>query len=53
VRFLSQSADAVVCEESLRELFSNYGPVFDCAIKKLSQDPVRFVFIFSACKKSL
>jgi hypothetical protein len=42
VRFMSQSSEAVVSEETLRILFNNYGPVFDCAIKKLSQDTVRF-----------
>lgn len=41
VRFLTQAADVVVSEESLRNIFSNYGPVFDCAIKKLSHDQVR------------
>ena len=46
VRFLSQSPEAVVSEESLRELFNNYGPVFDCAIKKLSQDQVTCLNIY-------
>jgi hypothetical protein len=35
--------DAVVSEEILRNLFSYYGPVFDCAIKKLRKDPVSVV----------
>jgi hypothetical protein len=33
--------DAVVSEEILRDMFSYYGPVVDCAIKKLRRDPVR------------
>jgi hypothetical protein len=40
VRFLAMTPDAVVSEEILRNLFSYYGPVFDCAIKKLRKDPV-------------
>jgi hypothetical protein len=32
--------DAVVSEEILRNLFSHYGSVFDCAIKKVRRDPV-------------
>jgi hypothetical protein len=37
---MALSNDAVVSEESLRDLFNNFGPVFDCAIKKLCKDPV-------------
>jgi RNA recognition motif-containing protein len=40
VRFLTMRPEAVVSEEILRNLFSQYGPVFDCAIKKLRRDPV-------------
>jgi hypothetical protein len=40
VRFLTMKPDAVVSEEILRNLFSCYGPVFDCAIKKVRRDPV-------------
>jgi hypothetical protein len=32
--------DAIVSEEILRNLFSHYGSVFDCAIKKVRRDPV-------------
>jgi hypothetical protein len=44
VRFMALSNDAVVSEESLRDLFNNFGPVFDCAIKKLCKDPVSVLF---------
>jgi hypothetical protein len=40
VRFLAMTMDAVVSEEILRNLFSHYGSVFDCAIKKVRRDPV-------------
>jgi len=46
VRFLTQADNVVVSEELLRELFNQYGPVFDCAIKKLSQEQVDTVDIF-------
>jgi hypothetical protein len=34
------SADGAISEEVLRGLFGYYGPVLDCAIKKLRRDPV-------------
>jgi hypothetical protein len=40
VRFMAMSADGAVSEETLRGLFGYYGPVLDCAIKKLRKDPV-------------
>jgi hypothetical protein len=43
VRFLTMKTTAVVSEEILRDMFSYYGPVFDCAIKKLRMDPVSAV----------
>jgi hypothetical protein len=43
VRFLTMKTDAVVSEEILRDMFSYFGPVLDCAIKKLRMDPVSAV----------
>jgi RNA recognition motif-containing protein len=49
VRFLTMRPDAVVSEEILRNMFSHYGPVFDCAIKKLRRDPVRSFMVDICC----
>ncbi len=40
VRFLTLEDNMEITEESLRTLFNQYGPVFDCAIKKLAQEQV-------------
>jgi hypothetical protein len=56
VRFMAMSADGMVSEEILRGLFGYYGPVLDCAIKKLRVDPVsnsraslRYQMVFYSC----
>jgi hypothetical protein len=49
VRFLTMRPEAVVSEEILRNIFSHYGPVFDCAIKKLRRDPVRRFMVYMCC----
>ena len=46
VRFLTLEDNVEITEESLRTLFNQYGPVFDCAIKKLAQEQVR---VFLVC----
>lgn len=38
VRFLTLEDNIEITEESLRTLFNQYGPVFDCAIKKLAPE---------------
>jgi hypothetical protein len=37
---MAMSANGAVSEEIFRGLFGYYGPVLDCAIKKLRKDPV-------------
>ena len=46
VRFLTLEDNVEITEESLRTLFNQYGPVFDCAIKKLAQEQVH---VFLVC----
>lgn len=49
VSFISKQVDALITEETLRSLFSNYGQVVDVAIKKSKFDHVR---VSSNCQNS-